>query len=371
MLEHLDDSETFQPNADFRSSMDRRARQLQRRSRLARMGVGLALIAGLLGSAVGYVDRRDAAIDRIDVTTQPSTDGAVNILLVGSDRRDVVGEQAGAMGARADTIMVLRLEPDGSVRVLSIPRDLLEPVTRQRLNERYRGGIQGLVDTVQTMTGIPIDHTVEVDMAGAVEMVDLAGGLSLTAAAPLRDEFSGLNLQTTGCQRLDGQQVLALLRSHHVEYRDASGDWQPDPRGDLGRMAQGQAVIGIALDELADTATSPLGIDRLSRVLADHATLDGGLTLARLAEIGRRLAAAGRNRTTAETLPVSAKEENGAAFLVPAPAWDSVVQRYGAPSPTVQENNTTRTPLPATPTTPTTATTTGFPIGAVALVRPC
>ena len=91
MFEHLDDSQPFVPDDDFRRGVFRRGHQLRLRRRRAAAATGLAVtVAGLGVAGALYVDRRDAAIDRVVVQEQPSIDGATNILLVGNDR-EVMG----------------------------------------------------------------------------------------------------------------------------------------------------------------------------------------------------------------------------------------------------------------------------------------
>jgi LCP family protein required for cell wall assembly len=216
-----------------------------------------------------YVQSRDAAIDRIDVQGTPSRDAATNILLVGLDQ--------GGGRPRADTIVIVRLQPDGAVAVLPIPRDLRNPASGTRLNAAYTdSGPQALIDGITAATGLPVDHYVELDFAGFVALVDDVGGVELSINAPLHDNWTGLDLTPTPCTTLDGATALALVRSRHVD---------GDNTGELGRNARGQAALIAAIDCLTDVGPDLATIDRLSRVLADHATLDDGLTRGRLADL--------------------------------------------------------------------------------------
>lgn len=341
MLDHLDDPEPFIPNPALRRRVGQRGNQLRRRHRWMRAALAVAAVVTLAGSGVLYVERRDAAIDRVDIAHQPSVDGAVNVLLVGSDA------QPGVPGRRADTIAVLRLQPDGSVRVLSIPRDLWDPGSRQRISQSYEGGPRALLQTVARITGIPVDHYVEMEFLGFVRLVDEVGGLPLKIDTALRDDLSGLRLQPDSCRRLDGATALALVRSRHLEYRDGKGKWQVIGDGDIGRIARGQALLNQAAGMLARSGTDPASIDRLTRLLADHATLDDGLSLTRLATLARRLAAAGPARTSTETVPTHpATAPDGSAVLELDQGVEPLFSRYGAPgptgdSPTATPDNTT------------------------------
>ena len=226
MFEHLDDPAPFRPGPDLRRRAVARGRRLRLRRRLAATAGATTLALGMVTLAgVAYVDRRDDAIDRVDIATAPSLDGAVNVLLVGTDGRAGSGD-----GARTDTMAVVRVAPDGTVGLLSLPRDLEVPGTGGRLNAVFgTGGAQGLVDTLEGAFGLPVDHVVQVDFEGFMGLVDDLGGLRLAVDVPLRDTHTGLDLAPGACRTVDGQTALALVRARHVA---------GDPTGDIGRMAK-------------------------------------------------------------------------------------------------------------------------------------
>ncbi len=273
MFEHLDDSEPFTPDHELLRTVVERGRRQRRWRRLGGSALSVVALAGVLGAGLLYVERRDAAIDRDEIATTPSVDGATNVLLVGSD------EDNGLSGGRADTMAVVRVDADGAVRVLSIPRDLWNPDAGRRLNESLAGGPDQLIADVTSLTRIPIDHYVQMSFEGFSDLVDAAGGIELRIDTALRDRSSGLDVMSDPCARLDGEQALALLRSRHLELAAGAtgGRWVVDGSGDLGRMARSRVVIDAALASLASTSIAEL--DRLSRVVADHAIVDDEMTL--------------------------------------------------------------------------------------------
>jgi LCP family protein required for cell wall assembly len=310
MFERFDDDVAFRPDAAFRDAVVGRGQRLRRRRRTLAGLSSLAVVVGLLGGTALYVDRRDQAIDRIDVSTEPSTDGAVNVLLVGTDGPI-------ADGARADSIAVLRLDDTGS-HLLSVPRDLYDEAAGDRVNQAMVEGPQALIDAVHRTVGIPIDNYVAIDPRGFAALVDAAGGLRLAITAPIVDAPTGLSLQPAECATLDGTTALALARARHA-----------DPSGDLGRIARQQVMLGAALDQLD---ADPVTIDRLSRLLADHAQVDDGLDLAALVRLGTRLAT-GPTLVT-DVLPVEPLAlPNGAQVLRLAPGAPQLAAAYGAPAP--------------------------------------
>jgi LCP family protein required for cell wall assembly len=324
MFEHLDDPAGFTPDAGLREAAVARGRRLRSLRRLAAVGAGVTLLLATVGVAGGlYVARRDAAIDRVDVATEPSPDGATNVLLVGTDGRP------GVEGARADAIAVLRIEPDGSMRLLSIPRDLVDPRTGRRLAFGTAagdaggggGGLHGLVDVVHHLTGIPVDHYVELGLAGFVDVVDAIGGLRLAVDVPLRDRGTGLDLHPSACATLDGETALALVRARSID---------GDTSGDLGRMARTQLVVAAAASQLAARDESaPAMADRLSRILADHAVVDDRLSIARMVELARTVLD-GPGLVETGTLPLLLDPADTALRL--APDAEVVLRRFGAPA---------------------------------------
>ena len=105
MLEHLDDTHPYHPDESFRQRVDRRGKQLRRRRRsAATAAVGLLVLGGVGLGGAAYIDRRDAAIDRSDVSTQPSTDGATNVLVLPQEQVDEAWQElpAGPLGERLD-----------------------------------------------------------------------------------------------------------------------------------------------------------------------------------------------------------------------------------------------------------------------------
>jgi len=191
----------------------------------------------------------------------------LNVLLVGDDSREgLTDEQLLALGTeavdggRTDTIILLQLDPNREkAALLSFPRDLL--VTRcdgseGRINGAYGvgeetgvGGAACLVETVSDFTRIPIDHYVEVNFAGFIDVVDVLGGVTMHIEEPgLRDRPAGLDLEP-GCQRLDGAQALGFVRARTID-------------NDFGRIARQQRFVRELMGEVTSAGTL-LNVPRL------------------------------------------------------------------------------------------------------------
>ena len=259
-----------------------------------------------------------------------STDGAVNILLLGDDAD--LATTLGTQGYRVDAASIIRLDEHGA-HLLSVPRDLADPVTGQRLSESAGGGEvgdDGFVDRAAALESgiaairarlgdVPVDHVVRLGFAGFVDLVDALGGVPIRVQRPIVDAPTGTNLQPSAdCQLLDGVTTLGLTRARHVA---------GDPTSDFGRTARQRLLLQSVLTQ-ADVSD----VDALSRVLADHATVSGGLDLATMVELGRRLA--GTTSIDAPTLPViAAQRPDGAVVLELAAGAADVLRDFGADAP--------------------------------------
>lgn len=291
--------------------------------------VGLTT-AATAGALLWYGER---AITRVDVPGLVAPGEPVegieeiteilNVLVVGDDSRDgLTDEQLAALGTervaggRTDTVMLLQLDPAREhAAVLSFPRDLL--VTRcdgsnGRINAAYgigesngTGGAACLVDTVTDFTGIPINHYVEVNFAGFIDVVDVLGGVTMYIEEPgIVDRYAGLDLDS-GCQTLDGTQALGFVRARKID-------------NDFGRMARQQRFVRELVSEIVSAGTL-VNVPRMFAIVdaAGRAVeTDSELSLS----VMRRLAFSLRNlsaeRLDTRVVPAVPRTIGGAAMVV-------------------------------------------------------
>jgi len=149
------------------------------------------------------------------------------ILIVGSDKRTNIKGDPG----RSDTTMLLRVDPDKQVLSLfSLPRDLKVDIPGYgvgKLNEAYSyGGVKKTLETVKALTGLEINHVVNVDFHGFAEAVDAIGCVYVdvdrhyfndnsTALSSL-DTYAQINVNA-GYQRLCGLNALDYVRYRHTD----------------------------------------------------------------------------------------------------------------------------------------------------------
>jgi len=219
--------------------------------------------------------------------------GRVNILVLGTDRRDK-GERA----ARTDTMMVASLDPVARrAVVLSIPRDLwvfIPGYGEGRINTAHfygelNGGQGPLLakETVEANLGIPIDYYVRLDFEGFKEIVDTLGGVTIDVEAPIRDDMfpdDNYGYRTiyipAGRQEMDGEMLLQYVRTRH-----GGNDFERMRRQqqalralaqralDLNLLPHLPALINTALDAIS-TDIQPLEILALAN-LGNQIGLDG------------------------------------------------------------------------------------------------
>ena len=154
--------------------------------------------------------------------------GAQTIMILGSDHRNQ--EISGKYGL-SDTTMLLRLDPDrDAIALLSLPRDLkvnIPGVGVSKLNDAYAyGGPKLTLLTVKELTGLHINHLVNVDFTGFARAVNAIGCVYVdvdhryfhqnVANGTSADDYAEINLQP-GYQALCGFDALSFVRYRHTD----------------------------------------------------------------------------------------------------------------------------------------------------------
>ncbi|MFF8653932.1 LCP family protein [Streptomyces huasconensis] len=272
-------------------------------------------------------------------------DGTQDILVLGSDSRS--GANSGLAGgdtggtARSDTAMVVHLPAGGAkATAVSIPRDTL--VTRPRcttsggtelpeagrvmFNSVYTsGGPACVVKTVEAMTGIRMDHYVEIDFAGLKKLVDALGGVTVTTDRAIDDRDSGLKL-AAGTHRLDGTQALAFVRTRH-----GVGDGS-----DLGRIGLQQKFLLAALAEIKhqETLSNPAKLYKTANAATEALTTDSGLgSFTDLADFAKSLNRLGPGGMDTVMLPVEYDKRDPNRVVTAHPQADELWRALKADQP--------------------------------------
>lgn len=158
---------------------------------------------------------------------RPAAGQGTNFLLVGSDsRRGLNATQRRKLGlgnvaqdaGRTDTIMILHTG-SGPATLISIPRDSWVPIPGHgigKINSAFfYGGPKLLIQTIESATGLSINHFVEIGLGGFVNAVDAVGGVHLCPTQAVNDPLAGLHVKK-GCRLFDGASALGWARSRHA-----------------------------------------------------------------------------------------------------------------------------------------------------------
>ena len=241
----------------------------------------------IAGSLVGYGVYQDVlGIETADVDPDSwgdrpaQVDGLHNILLLGTDER--AGDDAGyneLNGVRPDVLVIVSIDVDrGGVTMVNLPRDTMveiPPCAPGDEGEGWNGGVDqinhamtyGGMDcqgnTVETITGIHLDHMVLVDFAGFENIVDSVGGIEMCVPEPIDDPKAHLKLDA-GLQELNGEKALGLARSRAST---VSGS-------DLERIENQQRMIGAILREVKGIGAVFIGPNDLSTSLGYPGQMD-------------------------------------------------------------------------------------------------
>jgi LCP family protein required for cell wall assembly len=244
----------------------------------------VAVLVLLGGSGLGYVYfKLNGNLQGIDINAQLGRDrpadsgnGSEDILVLGSDSRSGANAKYGRVsGARSDTAMIIHLHKGHKkASVVSVPRDTLvqrpactdargTTVPGQRhamFNTAYEvGGPACAVKTVEKMSGIRMDHYIEVDFTGFKKLIDELGGVRITTTQAIDDPRSHLKLPP-GTHTLDGEQSLGLVRT-----RKSIGDGS-----DLGRIRLQQSFVKALIEQVRSVGV--LSSPKKLYDLADSAT---------------------------------------------------------------------------------------------------
>lgn len=321
---------------------------------------GLALTASLVvlvgtGLAWRTIDGLDSRLATTALGLGGSgsshDDGATDILLVGTDSRtDAQGNplspeeldrlRAGDVATtNTDTIILVRVPDDGgSATALSIPRDSYVAVPdggRSKINGVYgatkqaradalvaagddpaategpatEAGRQALVATVESLTGVTVDHYAEIGLLGFVLLTDAVDGVPVCLRNAVDEPLSGARLPA-GEQTLTGADALSFVRQRHDL-----------PRGDLDRIRRQQAFMAALAGKVISAGTlNPGRVGALEEALARSVVIDDGWDLLGFATQLQGLAGGSVTFRTVPVVDADATSPDGESVVALDPA---------------------------------------------------
>lgn len=256
---------------------------------LALLLLGGAAFGGLLLYAESIDDglnRRDPFAEITGGRPPKTVDGALNILLLGTDSRDPESkDQAGA--ARADTMILMHIDANhDKAYLISFPRDLYVHVpqsrtdpslgnTKAKINASFFwGGMSLAVETVEQYTKVRIDHVALIDFGGFKEVTDAVGGVDMYIEKDITSIHKPFRKFTKGTMHLDGAAALDYCRQRY-QFDD----------GDFARMKHQQEFLKALLDKAASggTLTNPAKLDAFLKAATKAMIVDKDFSITDLA----------------------------------------------------------------------------------------
>ena len=248
-----------------------------------------------------------------------------NILLVGNDDRSNltdaevaalhVGRDGGSMST--DTMMIVHVPADGSrATLISLPRDSYVDIPgygKNKLNAAYvfgydnaggtpdekrTAGADLLISTIQDLTGLTVNHYVQVSLMGFYDISNAIGGVSVNLCKAVDDstaanEAAGLDggsglVLSAGKHTIQGVQALEFVRQRHFL-----------PNGDLDRVRRQQYFLTAAFRKVASVGIV-FKLNALGDAVKRNIYMDPGLDLTGLANQMSNLSA---NNIVSKTIP--------------------------------------------------------------------
>ncbi|WP_338088375.1 LCP family protein [Nanchangia anserum] len=245
--------------------------------------VALVIVCALFAWPLYLLGWANSQITHVPALSSASEGEGTTWLIAGSDRRSD-GSDGGiadptTTGARTDSLMLVR-RVNGTAMIVSLPRDTAVEIPGKgtnKINAAYSlGGPTLLVKTVEHLTGLKIDHYVEVSMGALTQIVDAVGGVNLCSDLTVNDRDSGL-VWSPGCHTVDGKTALAFARMR-----------KSDPNGDIGRADRQRQVIAKTVDSAlsASSVVNPFTQHALSGAVASSLITDPDTGIVSLGLLG-------------------------------------------------------------------------------------
>ena len=363
----------------------RPARTGPARTKLIVLVVCTALSVGLVAFAGTYwwkFHQFKSNLSRLDISAAQATSpgdidgGDQNILVVGNDdRTDMTdaevhelhtGRSGGSLNT--DTMMIIHVPADGSrATLISLPRDSYVAIPghgKAKLNSAYpdaytaahgsraskrTAGANLLVRTVQALTGLHVDHYVQVDLLGFYRISNAIGGVTVNMCAAVKEKNSGIHLHK-GKNVIKGVQALAFVRQRYGF---------PNGVGDLDRVKRQQYFLTAAFRKIvsAGIVLNPFKLQDLLGAISSSLYVDQSLDPLKL---GRQLENLTADKITGKTIPTDgfADTDVGSVVVVHPAAVQAFVNAIVHPPATKTHKTTTHKTTSAKSSTKATSTKT-------------
>ena len=321
------------------------------------MSLGLQITAALLslavlvGSGFAWATYRNFSsnIKRVSIDTGDTSNAKKNnidgkdqnVLIVGNDDRDSataaelkeLSTTKDGGSYNTDTMMLMHIPANGSkATIISFPRDSYVAIPghgMNKLNAAYPFGVQDdngnksggatlLVKTIENLTGLSIDHFVQVDLLGFYRISNAIGGVTVCLNNAMKESNSGIDLKK-GDNVIEGKQALAFVRQRYGF---------PDGLGDLDRIKRQQYFLSAVFRKMASAGTllNPFKLQKLLTAVTQSLTMDSSLNPLKLAQQMQNLTAGNVSFTTIPTNGFATEGNVGSVVVVDNAAIPDFVQ---------------------------------------------
>ncbi|GAB2627408.1 LCP family protein [Streptomyces capparidis] len=283
--------------------------------------MGFLLVAGCTGGYFVYqhlngnIDSYDA--DLGDNRPSGGADGDLNILMIGTDSREGLGDEYGDAGSpgHADTTFLFHVSKDRSnATAISFPRDLMVQIPECKTEDKKRvipGSANAMFNTslgqdergpdctwktVEQLTGVRIDHFMMVDFNAVKTMSNAVGGVEVCVDKDIDDPKSHLKL-SRGRHTIEGEQALAFVRTRH----------SVGLGGDLTRIPLQQQFLSSMIRKIKSngTLTNPGKLWKLANAATKSLTVDSGIdSIKKLSDLAKDVGRVKTKNITFTTVPV-------------------------------------------------------------------
>jgi len=283
---------------------------------LSALLVAVLLVVGVLfyyfrsvSAALNGV-HRDPNLMPDQTAVQPIEPGKpINFVLMGTDGRP------GLAGSRSDSLMVAQLSGDRQhLYLVSFLRDMWVTIpankvvpkeSKAKINAAYSWGGPALtIKTLQSITGVQMDHAVIIDFPGFIALTDEIGGV--TVYNPQAGTMDGEHFDQ-GNITLSGERALKYVR----ERKDLAN-------GDLDRAARQRTVITAIIEKSMSggVVSNPKKFNDVMQVYTKNTTVDSGLTSANIRKIATSLRLKSGTSIVQVQAPISGfgKSKDGQAY---------------------------------------------------------